>query len=223
MKLLALDTALDACSAAVLDGPTVLAVRSEPMQRGHQERLAPIVADAMAAAGLPFAGLERIAVAIGPGSFTGVRVGLAFAKAMALALEIPCIGVGTLEILAASTPQGPHGLVAAAIDAKRGQVYLQPFRDGVALDPPAALDLPAAAARLEALGFGDGGGVTGSGAALLGERLAGVRVMAGVVGDPAALGRLALDRPPPARRPQPLYLRAPDARTIAERAAAAAS
>lgn len=223
MKLLALDTALDACSVAVLDGPTVLALRSEPMQRGHQERIAPMTAEVMAEADLGFAQLERIAVAIGPGSFTGVRVGLAFAKATALALDIPCIGVGTLEALAASAQDAPAGLIAAAIDAKRGQVYLQPFRDGEALDPPAALDIDTAVARLEALGFNTNGALTGSGAALLAERVAGTRVIGGMGTDIAALGRLALQRPTPDGRPQPLYLRAPDAKTIAERAAAAAS
>jgi tRNA threonylcarbamoyladenosine biosynthesis protein TsaB len=223
MKLLALDTALDACSVAVLDGPAVLAQRSEPMQRGHQERIAPMVAEAMAEAGLAFAQLERIAVAIGPGSFTGVRVGLAFAKATALALDIPCIGIGTLEALAASTPEGLTGLIAAAIDAKRDQVYLQTFRDGDALDPPTALDIDAAVARLQALGFGADGVLTGSGAALLAERVAGTRVAGGVGTDVTALGRLALQHPAPEGRPQPLYLRAPDAKTIAERAAATAS
>ena len=223
MKLLALDTALDACSVAVLDDQTVLAVRSEPMQRGHQERIAPMVADAMAAASLAFAELERIAVAVGPGSFTGLRVGLAFAKATSLALDIPCIGVGTLEALAASTPNCRSGLIAAAIDAKRDQVYLQAFRDGEALDPPTAIDVDAAVARLEALGFGNGGGLTGSGAALLAERLAGTAVVGGAGMDVVALGRLALGKPAPDHRPQPLYLRAPDAKTIAERAAAAAA
>jgi tRNA threonylcarbamoyladenosine biosynthesis protein TsaB len=223
MKLLALDTALDACSVAVLDDQTVLACLSEPMQRGHQERIAPMVAEAMAQAGLAFPVLERIAVAIGPGSFTGVRVGLAFAKATALALGVPCLGVGTLEILAASAPEGSSGLIAAAIDAKRDQVYLQPFRDGEALDPPMALDIDAAAARLTALGFGAGAALTGSGAGLLAERLAGTRAVGGAMTDVAALGRLALRRPAPDGRPQPLYLRAPDAKTIAERAAAAAA
>jgi len=221
MKLLALDTALDACSVAVLDGSAAHAVRSEPMQRGHQERLAPMVAEAMAEAGLAFADLARIAVVVGPGSFTGVRVGLAFAKALSLALDVPCIGVGTLEVMIASTPGAAHGLAAAVIDAKRGQVYLQAFRDGTPLDPPAAMDIEAAAERLEGLGFRDGGVLTGSGAALLAERLAGVDILPSPEADASILGRLALNRPVPDRRPQPLYLRAPDARTIAERAAAA--
>jgi tRNA threonylcarbamoyladenosine biosynthesis protein TsaB len=219
VKLLALDTALDACSVAVLDGPAVLAVRSEPMQRGHQERLAPLVEAALAEAGLAPAALQRIAVTIGPGSFTGLRVGLAFAKAMALALDIPCLGLGTLEALAASA--GAQGRVASVIDAKRGQVYMQAFHDGAPLAPPEPLDVAAAMARLQALGFGESGLLTGSGAELLAQGLPGAQVRPGSGVDVLALGRLALDRPSPVRRPQPLYLRAPDARTIAERAAAA--
>ena len=102
MILLALDTCLGACSAAIVDGAQVVASVSEPMTRGHQERLAPMARDLMAEGGLAFTRLDRIGVTIGPGSFTGLRVGLAFAKGLALALDRPCVGVGTLEALAAS-------------------------------------------------------------------------------------------------------------------------
>ena len=79
MIVLALDTAQGACSAAVLDGERVLAAGSEPMTRGHQERLAPMVQALMVQAGIAFPALERIAVTVGPGSFTGLRVGIATA------------------------------------------------------------------------------------------------------------------------------------------------
>ena len=72
------------------------------MHRGHQERLAPLVAEAMAQAGAAFPDLDRIGVTVGPGSFTGLRVGLAFAKGLAIALGIPCVGVGVLDALAAT-------------------------------------------------------------------------------------------------------------------------
>ena len=216
MRLLALDTALDACSVAVLDGGAVLAALSEPMQRGHQERLAPMAQAAMQASGLAFANLDRVAVTVGPGSFTGLRVGLAFAKALALALGIPCIGVGTLEALAALAGAGR---VAAALDARRGQVYLQPFDDGAPLAAPQALGVSDAVELLAGLGFGPGARLAGSGAALLAERLPGVAVQAGGGVDVVSLGRMALHRPAPVQRPQPLYLRAADARTLAERAA----
>src|SRR6516165_6421053 len=128
MIVLGLDTCLAACSVAVSEGARVLAYASETMARGHQERLAPMAERVMAEAGLDFQQLERIGVTVGPGSFTGLRVGLAFAKGLGLALGKPCVGVGTLEALAASEP-GP-GLTVAAIDAKRHQVYLQAFESG---------------------------------------------------------------------------------------------
>ena len=103
MLTLALDTCLAACSAALdRDGQTVGWI-SEPMARGHQERLAPMVRDLMADCGVAFGDLDRIGVTVGPGSFTGLRVGLAFAKGLALALNRPCVGVGALEALAASS------------------------------------------------------------------------------------------------------------------------
>jgi tRNA threonylcarbamoyladenosine biosynthesis protein TsaB len=213
--VLALDTALNATSVAILDGERLLARRSEPMERGHQERVAGIVRDAMAEAGIAFDRLDRIGVTVGPGSFTGLRVGLAFAKGLALALDIPCLGVGTLEALAASvdTP----GLVGAVVDARRGQLYVQVFKNGAPIAPPQALAAAEAQARLDRLA----GPVTlvGSGAALLtiGNE---VTVDDRRFADPVALARITLRAAEPIARPEPLYLRAPDARTIAERAAA---
>ena len=109
----------------MLDGELVLASAREVMARGHQERLAPMAQAVMAEAGLGFERLERIAVTVGPGSFTGLRVGVAFAKGLCSALGIPGVGVGTLEALAAEAP----GLVFAAIDARRAQ-HKARFRRG---------------------------------------------------------------------------------------------
>src|ERR1700744_2624959 len=100
MIVLGLDTCLNACSVAVLDGERVVASAREGMARGHQERLAPMARDVMAKAGIGFPALDRIAATVGPGSFTGLRVGVAFAKGLALALDRPTAGVGTLEALA---------------------------------------------------------------------------------------------------------------------------
>ena len=213
MRVLAIDTALDACQAAVLDRNLPLAVRTEPMSRGHQERLAPMVQAVMADAGLSFDALDRIGVTIGPGSFTGLRVGLAFAKGLSVALRLPCVGVGALEALAASVPPG---LVAAAVDARKERVYLQLFRDGTAIDEARMLDI--AEAQVSVAAFSREGAVRtiGPGAALLGARTEALDVP-----NPVALARLIASAVEPKGRPQPLYLRAPDARTIAERAAAA--
>ena len=112
MALLVIDTCLAACQVGVFKAGRLVFGLSEPMERGHQERLAPMAAEVMAAAKLAFADLTKIAVTVGPGSFTGLRVGLAFAKTMALALGRPCVGVGTLEALALSA--GP-GFVAAIL------------------------------------------------------------------------------------------------------------
>ena len=215
--VLALDTALDACSVAVVHDDHPLAVRTESMARGHQERLAPMVAVAMGEAGLAFAGLDRIAVTVGPGSFTGLRVGLAFAKALSLALDIPCIGVGTLEALAAGVSGGQNmPLLVCALDAHRDRVYLQAFSRGRSLGDPENLSLEAARARLASLGTDRATPAVGSGATLL--DFVGPASSASPAIDPVALARLAANRPAPDQRPAPVYLRAPDARTIAERA-----
>src|SRR5678815_1575047 len=107
MIVLGLDTCLSSCSVAVRDGERVLASAREVMARGHQERLAPMAQAVMAEAGLSFDKLDRIAVTVGPGSFTGLRVGIAFAKGLALALDLPTVGVGSLEALGAEA----YGLV----------------------------------------------------------------------------------------------------------------
>jgi tRNA threonylcarbamoyladenosine biosynthesis protein TsaB len=210
MKILALDTCLDACSVAVCEGGSPLAARTEVMARGHQERLAPMAAEVMGEAGQAFDGLGLIAVTIGPGSFTGLRVGLAFAKGLALALDIPCVGVGALEALAASEEDA--GFVAVAVDAKRGQIWLQVFIDGRPAMAPDALDPESAAARLAELWPGGRATLVGSAAPQLAGVIAGARVSARQAPDPVAVARTAMRLRAPYPPPRPLYLRAPDAR-----------
>jgi tRNA threonylcarbamoyladenosine biosynthesis protein TsaB len=209
MIVLALDTALGACSAAVVRDGAVLAALSDPMTRGHQERLAPLVRETMDQAAVGFAALDRIGVTVGPGSFTGLRVGLAFAKGLGIALTKPCVGVGTLEALAASDA-GP-GLTAAVIDAKRGQVYLQVFQDGVPVMAPDVLATEIAAARLAEFWAGGLARLVGPGAGLLAGVMPGAEVRERAAPDPVALARLAAARPAGAQA-RPLYLRAPDAK-----------
>lgn len=206
MIVLGLDTCLNACSVAVLDGERVLAWRSDVMARGHQERLAPMVQAVMADAGLAFDRLERIGATVGPGSFTGLRVGVAFAKGLASALSCPAIGIGTLEALAA----GASGLVAAAIDARRDQLYLQIFEDGAPLMAPDVLSLGTAAARLAELSLGRPLTLIGSGAPLLADAAPGAAILTPEGCDARVVARLAAARQ--ATPIRPLYLRAPDAR-----------
>jgi tRNA threonylcarbamoyladenosine biosynthesis protein TsaB len=206
MIVLGLDTCLSACSAAVLRDGRVLAHETEAMARGHQERLAPMVERVMAAAGLGFGDLQRIGVTVGPGSFTGLRVGLAFGKGLGAALGAPVAGVGVLEALAAEA----EGLVFAAVDARRDQVYLQGFEAGRALMAPDALELGTAAARIAEIAAGRPLSLVGSGAPLLADFAPGAQVQVPAGADARLVARLAAARAPaPAR---PLYLRAPDAR-----------
>ena len=206
MLILALDTALETCSAAVLDGERVLASRSEEMARGHQERLAPLVAEVMGEAGVAFDRLDRIGVTVGPGSFTGLRVGLAFAKGLGVALDVPVVGVGTLAAMGAGTT----GFAAAAVEARRGQIYLQAFRDGEPLGAPEALAAEDAANWLIDIDSEGPGVIVGSGAALLAPAFPKAKADPRAGAAPVRVARLAAaakEAPP-----RPIYLRAPDAK-----------
>ena len=203
MIVLALDTCLFACSAAVVRDGELLARRIDPMARGHQERLAPLVQEVMAQAGLDFEALDRIGVTVGPGSFTGLRVGLAFAKGLSAALSIPAVGVGSLEALAKPF----SGRVLSVLDAKRGQVYLQAFADGVAVSAPDALPLETAAARVAEFAPEV---MVGTGAPLLADMHRAARIEPLDHADPLAIAMVAAARKP--APPRPLYLRAPDAK-----------
>ncbi len=210
MIVLGLDTCLSSCSVAVLDGERVLASAREVMARGHQERLARMAQQVMAEADLAFDKLGRIAVTVGPGSFTGLRVGIAFAKGLALALDLPAVGIGTLEALAAEAGQDSGRLVFPAIDARRGQLYLQAFEDGRALMAPDALTAEVAAARLAELSQGQPFTLVGSGAALLADLSPAARIVPAEGADARTVARLAAGREPAPLKP--LYLRAPDAK-----------
>lgn len=197
--ILALETCLSRCSAAVLAGDRLLAQASEPMQRGHAERLAPMVQEVMAGAELAFADLDRLAVTIGPGSFTGMRVGLAFARGLALALGKPIIGLSSLEVLALA--EGEAGWRAGAIPSAEG-VFFALYEDGEVRIAPARLALTQAQASLA----GRSVCITGPAAAEF-AALGGGHV---VCDAPCvlALARLAAQRDPAGFPASPLYLRA---------------
>jgi tRNA threonylcarbamoyladenosine biosynthesis protein TsaB len=128
MLILAIDTALDACAAGVLDtdASKLIAHESQPMKRGHAEALMPLIARVMKESGIAFAALDRIAVTTGPGSFTGLRVGLSAARGIALAANKPVVGLTTLTAYAAPiVSQNAEQPVISAIDARHDQVYFQ--------------------------------------------------------------------------------------------------
>jgi tRNA threonylcarbamoyladenosine biosynthesis protein TsaB len=205
---LVIDTSLGACQVGLFEGARMVAGASEPMERGHQERLAPMAQEVMA--GRPFAQIAKLVVTIGPGSFTGLRVGLAFAKGLRLATGAPLAGVGTLEALAASVESAAGGAAAGVVDARRGLVYMQAFENGSPLAAPDIAPIPEAARRL-----GGRGDLTlvGPGAHLLADALPGAKIDARAAADLAALGRLA-ETAHPVPDLRPLYLRAPDARPM---------
>src|SRR6188474_1260141 len=167
MRVLAIDTALAVCAAAVLDTarPGMRARESLPMLRGHAEALMPLIARVMHAAQLEFSDLDRVAVTVGPGSFTGLRVGIAAARGIALATAKPAVGLSTLSALAAPhvAARSDHTIIAA-IDARNEQVYFHVFApDGTTIVPP-RLDRVRAAVRAVPVGATV---ITGSGAPLV--------------------------------------------------------
>lgn len=195
--ILAFDAASGRCAAALLAGGRVLASRiEEEAGRGQAERLLPLLETVLAEGGATWPDLDAVAVSTGPGDFTGVRVAVAAARGLALALGKPAIGVSRLEALAAGRP----GPALVAVDARRDMVAAQAFRDGAPLAPPALVARDALAA------------LAPPGAALLGAAAPPGAPEAAEAPDPAALARLAaarLDAPGPP--PAPIYLRPPDA------------
>jgi tRNA threonylcarbamoyl adenosine modification protein YeaZ len=216
MRVLAIDTALEACSAAVLDTEQcgILASESIPMARGHAEALMPLIARVMSEAMLEFLELDRIAVTVGPGSFTGLRVGVSAARGIAVAAGKPAVGLTTLAAFAA-----PHiamddvSPLIVAIDARNDQVYMQLF--GTA---GRTLIQPRIATLRDAVRAATAGParLVGSAAAMLAAAWPANERRPTVI-DPGRapvidwVAHLGAAAAPTLSLPKPLYLRAPDA------------
>ena len=211
MRILAVDTALGGCSAALLQDGAVVAHIFEAMDRGHAERLAPMVDEVMC--GHDFAALTRLAVTVGPGTFTGQRVGLAFMRGLRLALKIPLSGVTTLEAMTAAT-QAPRA--AAIHDARREEAYLLLKDDNAVVLEPTVMPFADAIERVRAFGPC---ALAGTGAPAAHEVLGNGFALTDIR-QPDALwvARLAMTMPAPDAAPGPLYLRAPDAKLPGGRA-----
>lgn len=219
--LLAIDTCGRRCAAGVFElyggALSACAEASTPMERGHAEAIVPMVDCVMAEAGVAFTDLDRIAVTIGPGSFTGVRIGIAAARGFAVAHAIPVIGVGTLEAIADTVRRdspGDGGPLAIALDARRGEVFLQSFAgNGTAFDEPlavrpedAASHIPQDCQRLA----GSGAPIIQNGAAESGRDF---EVVSNDVSPSlVSIAHLAFRRPVTENPPRPVYLRPPDAK-----------
>lgn len=218
--LLAIDTAGSACSVAVGRGAAMLAAESEPLRHGHAEALLPMIDRVMQAAGLPPEILDGIVVAVGPGGFTGIRVGLGAAHGVALALQVPLIGVTSfMAVMAALTDRAmAPGAVLIALDSRRDDLYVQLFDQitGEPLAAPAAV-LPKALADYLTGSAGMArlliaGDVAEMAAAALRGRCH-VTIAAGSAPDARgvlAAGLRQIERDPAGSPACPLYLRPPD-------------
>jgi tRNA threonylcarbamoyl adenosine modification protein YeaZ len=223
--VLGIDTALGACSAAVLDGEMVLAHEHQEMARGHAEALAPMVQRVMKQAQLGFDALQRIGVTTGPGTFTGQRVGLAFARGLTLALKRPALGVTTLAAMAEEALDRERTVWAAIVaDAKRGEVYLGAVsRPKGTLTEPVLLSIADAVEQITDLAARNGASfaVGGTAAEFFVDALArsGHHARISAVRQPDArfVARLALGMSDGESPPRPLYLRAPDAKLPGQR------
>lgn len=204
MLVLGINTVADACDAALVRDGAVVAELTEPMQQGHDARLAPVIEKLMRDAGIAFADIDRVAVIVGPGSFTGVRVGVAFARGLSLSLDIPAVGVSSLEALDALPLEGR---VLGLLVAKRRPPARTWWGQLIDKGRGAALPFEATEDELRALAFGADaicGGLVDV------PDLGPPRIIASPRATAAAAFTARLldtDLPPP----RPIYVREPDA------------
>lgn len=207
--LLVFDTSMAACSTAVYDMAQgrALAARFVAMERGHADALAPMIKAVMEEAGVAFADLTRIGVTLGPGTFTGVRTGIAMARGLAFALSVKIAALDTLTAIAANAPRDKTPLVVAA-DARRDEIYFLGASPG---DAPMVLPVAEAVHRLPAgQSFVLGSGAEALIAAAPSGRL--IRLAQGDMPDARNFAALCANRPVAEMAPEPLYLRPPDAK-----------
>ncbi len=223
MLVLALDTAMAACSAALVDGAGLpsaraLAARTDRMERGHAEALLPLVEHVMGAGGRVYADLDLIVATVGPGAFTGIRIGLAAARGLALAASKPCAGVTTLEAIAAAAKGRP---TLVCVESRREDLFAQAFAaNGSALSAPASVSPAGLAAFAGDAGLAPGFVLAGDGALRASVALAtalpsaglGAEIMDMTTPDPILVAGIAASRhgTADALAPRPLYLRPPD-------------
>lgn len=215
-KILAIDTTLGACSAAIIENAEVLAAMEEIRARGHVERLLPMIEEVREQADIHLSELDFIATTIGPGTFAGVRVGLSAAKGLGLALDIPLIPVTSLEaIICEFCSFNPdfNGEVAVAIDARRGEIYMQGFEvtkgDFISKHEPRALSIEQASGQLQS----ELVTIIGSGTSLL-LKNGGLEITHYHNPTSEYVAKVAISKIPEAASCHdisPLYLRAPDA------------
>ncbi len=216
MRILAIDTSRGAVSAAIHDDVAreTLARESTPMSRGHAEALGPMVERVTRSVEGGVSTVGRVAVCVGPGSFTGIRVGLAMARAIALTLEVPITGVSTLVAFAGPLLREPRpGIIASAIDAKHGNVFFQLFESSGR--PMFGPRIASVRDVIRSIGAGPAR-FTGDAAGLMADaaRLAGLEFDVSEAADYPdidAVALIGLAQDPVLSPPRPLYVKAPDA------------
>lgn len=212
MRVLAFETAAGGCSACLWEDGVVRARAGGAMVHGQAEALVPLLQAVLAEAGVAWEALDRIAVTVGPGSFTGLRVGLSTARGLAVATGVPVVGVTTLEAFAHALPDAVRGTgtVLAAVDSRRDDVYLQAFAapDLRPLSEPLALAPEDVAGWLENLGAPGPVVVVGDAPPL---PLEAARPLEPAPPDVAVVAALGAAAPLPDVPPSALYIRPPDA------------
>ena len=214
--VLAIDTSFGPVSAALANstGEIVAHFEADNVPGTQAETLPPRIAEMFSGAGVRFDRLDRIAVTVGPGAFTGVRVGLAFAKGLKVATRAIVLGFSTLECLAAQAALNTPGAnIAVAIDAKRAETYLQIFDAALVPVTDAALLPVEVAADVVRTRLAAPAVFTGSGAALVRDAFSGpakIDLIARI--DTRLLARRAVIANPEQHPPVAAYLRAADAR-----------
>jgi tRNA threonylcarbamoyladenosine biosynthesis protein TsaB len=224
MTLLAIDTAAPRLQLALLRQDGGVSSLVEDMAQGQAERIFPAIAELLAEAGIAYADLQRIAVTTGPGSFTGVRIGLSAARGLSLALGVPTVGISTFDAWAQLAP--PETFVSVLLDARRGQMYRRdffgsaPIEDGpltistvpevfTGIGPPRPKLVRFLAKQTHVLGTGASAAAAATGATdLEASRPDSER---GFI-DVASLARMAVDLDPRRWRPEPVYGRGADAK-----------
>ena len=221
MRILAMDTATSSCSVALWCDETIVAARREVMSRGQAEALVPMIGDVLAEAKVTASDLDLLAVTVGPGAFTGLRIGLATARGMGLAAHVPCLGLTTTEVIAHAVDANAwqQGTLLVALDSKRADIYVQTFQPGLmpiseasAMDPailgewlqdvPGPINVVGDARELAT-------------AALVEAGLETIVIETPEVPDAGVVAELASRRWTPEailESPAPLYLRPPDAK-----------
>jgi tRNA threonylcarbamoyladenosine biosynthesis protein TsaB len=210
MILLAIDTAANLCAACIYEADREIELGRVVLDigTGHAERLMEVIAETLEKAGLGYPDIDAVAVSVGPGSFTGVRIGVATARGLAMALKIPAIGVSTVDALTAEARKTfPRRSILAVVDARREEIYAALYGGG---DAPESAPVLTTVAEMAKLARAERPVLCGSAAGMVAEAAGGQGFDFGplaATADIAAYARLAAARGPGVEKPRPLYLR----------------